>query len=108
MLITILSLTIFLKCIILIIFRVAYAALYNVSIQFNGHLLMENNKLIETIHNDIKKISNNNINDKSIYALKLLHSLTKNMNQSMYIIIKREVSNVPYIPSQYINYIISK
>jgi len=75
------------------IFRIAYAALYNVSIQFDGHLLMENNKLIETLNNDIKTIHNNNINDTLIFALKLLHSLTRNnINESMYTIVKKEVS----------------
>lgn len=53
---------------------------------------MENNKLIETLHNDIKTISNKDINDKLIFALKLLHSLTININKSMYIILKKEVS----------------
>lgn len=76
------------------IFRIAYAALYNVSIQFDGHLLMENNKLIETLNNDIKTIHNNNINDTLIFALKLLHSLTRNINESMYTIVKKEVSNI--------------
>lgn len=73
--------------------RIAYAVLYNVSIQFNGHLLMENDKLIENIYNDIKVISNQDIKDKLIFSLKLLHSLTRNMSESMYIILKRNVSN---------------
>lgn len=54
---------------------------------------MENNKLIENIYNDIKVISNQDIKDKLTFALKLLHSLTRNMSKSMYIILKRNVSN---------------
>lgn len=72
----------------------AYAALYNVSIQLNGYLLMENHNLIETLHNDIKSISNKGINDTLLFALKLLHSLTVNINDSMYIILKNKVSNI--------------
>lgn len=64
------------------------------SIQFDGHLLMENNKLIENIYNDIKVISNQDIKDKLIFALKLLHSLTINISESMYIIFKRKVRNI--------------
>lgn len=71
--------------------RIAYAVLHNVSIQFNGHLLMENNKLVEILNNDIKTLPKN-INDTLMFALKLLHSLTRNINESMYIILKNEVS----------------
>lgn len=62
------------------------------SIQFNGHLLMENNKLIEILNSDIKALPNKNINDTLLFPLKLLHSLTRNINESMYIILKNEVS----------------
>lgn len=54
---------------------------------------MENNKFIETLYNDIITIHNSNINDTLIFALKLLHSLTTNINESMYTILKKEVSN---------------
>lgn len=78
---------------LLLLNRFAYAALYNVSIQFNGHLLMENNSLIKTLQNDIKVIFYKDINETLIFALNLLHSLTKNISDSMYIILKNEVSN---------------
>lgn len=55
---------------------------------------MENNKLIETLFNDIQEISNKSVNDTLFYALKLLHSLSRNINESMYIILKNEVSCV--------------
>lgn len=74
--------------------RIAYAVLYNVSIQFNGHLLMENNQLMETLNDDIKALPDKNINDTIIFALKLLHSLTRNINESMYIILKNEVNSI--------------
>lgn len=54
---------------------------------------MENNKLVEIINNDIKAVPDKNINDTLIFALKLLHSFTRNINESMYIILKNEVSN---------------
>lgn len=54
---------------------------------------MENNQLIETIYNDIKMIPDKNINDTMLFALKLLHSLTRDINESMYIILKNEVSH---------------
>lgn len=75
------------------VLRIAYAALYNVSIHFNAHLLMENNALIKTLHNDIKVTFTKDINDTVIFALKLLHSLTRNISKSMYIILKNEVSS---------------
>lgn len=52
---------------------------------------MENNKLIETLHNDIIVIPGQDANDTLLYALKLLHSLTKNINERMYTILKNEV-----------------
>lgn len=58
---------------------------------------MENNKLIETLYNDIQRISNKNVNDTLFYALKLLHSLSRDINKSMYIILKNEVSCVSFI-----------
>lgn len=70
----------------------AYAALYNVSIQFNGHLLMENSKLIQTLYNDIKAGPTKGYNDTILFSLNLLFSLTRNINKSMYIILKNEVS----------------
>lgn len=54
---------------------------------------MENNNLIETLHNDIKAIPKTDINDTLLFALKLLHSLTRNINDSMFIILKKNVSN---------------
>jgi len=68
---------------------------------------MENNKLIETLHNDIIMIHNNNINDTLIFALKLLHSLTRNINESMYTILKKQVSNI-VIDKIYIIFVCSK
>lgn len=63
---------------------------------------MENNKLIEILHNDIQVTPNKEINDTLLFALKLLHSLTRNINESMYIILK---NNVSYRSLQYnINY----
>lgn len=53
---------------------------------------MEDHNLIETLHNDIKSISNKGINDTLLFALKLLHSLTINISESMYIILKNKVS----------------
>lgn len=57
---------------------------------------MENNKLIRKLNNDIKVLPDKDINDTLIYALKLLHSLTRNINKSMYIILKNEVSCTKY------------
>lgn len=73
--------------------RITYAILYNVSNQFNGHLLMENNKLIQTLNNDIKVVPKRN-NSIILFSLNLLHSLTGKMNKSMYMILKNEVSNI--------------
>lgn len=53
---------------------------------------MEDHNFIETLHNDIKLISNKGINDTLLFALKLLHSLTINISESMYIILKNKVS----------------
>lgn len=54
---------------------------------------MEKNKLIQTLHNDIKTLPDKGINETLIFALKLLHSLTRNINKSMYSILKDEVSS---------------
>lgn len=57
---------------------------------------MENHKLIETLQNDLKVTTNKDINDTLLFSLKLLHSLTRNMNESMCIIVKHEVSNTSF------------
>lgn len=57
---------------------------------------MENNELIKALYTEIKILPHNNkdINDTLLYALKLLHSLTLNINGSMYNILKNEVSSI--------------
>lgn len=53
---------------------------------------MENDRLIKRLQDDIKEISNENINEALLFALKLLHSLTLHINESMYNILKSQVS----------------
>jgi len=74
--------------------RIAYAILYNVSKQFNGHLLMENNKFVQTLNNDIKEGLAKDNKSIILFPLNLLLSLTEKMNKSMYIILKNEVSTI--------------
>ncbi|XP_060854647.1 uncharacterized protein LOC132932342 [Rhopalosiphum padi] len=69
----------------------SYSILYNVSIQFNGYLLMKNIKLIQTLQNDIKEALTKN-NNTILFSLNLLLSLTRKMDRSMYMIFKNEVS----------------
>jgi len=75
------------------VLRIAYAVLYNVSIQFNGCLPIENNKLIQRLYTDIKVLPTKGINETILFSLNLLLSLTRKMNKSMFIICKNEVSN---------------
>ncbi|XP_029342843.1 uncharacterized protein LOC100574889 [Acyrthosiphon pisum] len=72
--------------------KIAYTTLYNVSNRFNGHLLMENNKLIQTLNNDIKLVPNGGNNYVILFSINLLHSLTEKMNKSMYTILKNEIN----------------
>lgn len=74
--------------------RIAYETLYNVSNQFNGHLLMENNKLIQTLNNDIKLVPTNGNDSIILLSLNFLLSLTEKINKSMYTILKNEVSTI--------------
>lgn len=69
---------------------------------------MENNALIKTLQNDINVKSYKNINDTSIFALKLLHSLATNISDSMYIILKNEVSNKFKLQKYYFQILILK
>lgn len=55
---------------------------------------MENSLLLKTLYNDIQVTTENEINDTLIFALKLLHSLTRNIKNPMYIILKSEVSDL--------------
>lgn len=57
---------------------------------------MENNNLIKTLQNDLKIITYKDIDETLLFSLKLLHSLTRNMNESMCIIVKDEVSNFSF------------
>lgn len=54
---------------------------------------MENNELIQTLRNDLKVTTHKDINDTLLFPLKLLFSLTRNMNETMCIIVKDEVRN---------------
>lgn len=63
---------------------------------------MENNKLIRALQSDIVAKPHMDINDTFIYALKLLHSLTININESMHTILKNEVS-ITYVVISYID-----
>lgn len=55
---------------------------------------MENSLLLKTLYNDIQVTTENEINDTLIFALKLLHSLTRNIKKPMYVILKSEVSDL--------------
>ncbi|XP_060866820.1 uncharacterized protein LOC132942446 [Metopolophium dirhodum] len=72
--------------------KIAYTTLYNVSNQFNGHSLMENNKLIQTLNNDIKLVHSKGNNSIILFSLNLLLSLTEKINKSMYTILKNEIN----------------
>ncbi|XP_022172857.1 uncharacterized protein LOC111035520 isoform X2 [Myzus persicae] len=72
--------------------KITYATLYNVSNQFDGHMLMENNKLIQTINSDIKVVPTKGNNSIILFSLNLLLSLTEKINKSMYIILKNEIN----------------
>jgi len=74
--------------------RAAYTTLYNVSNKFNGHSLMENNKLIQILNNDIKLVPSWDNNSIILFSLNLLLSLTEKINKSMYAILKNEVSTI--------------
>ncbi|CAH1725158.1 unnamed protein product [Aphis gossypii] len=71
--------------------NIAYATLYNVSIQFNGYLLMKNSKLIQTLQNDIKVVPTRD-NNTILFSLNLLLSLSRKMDKSMYLIFKNEIN----------------
>lgn len=55
---------------------------------------MENNKLIQTLNNDIKLVPTNGNNSIILLSLNLLLSLTEKINKSMYTILKNEVSTI--------------
>ncbi|XP_025208184.1 uncharacterized protein LOC112603701, partial [Melanaphis sacchari] len=69
----------------------AYTILYNVSIKFNGYLLMKNNQLLQTLLNDIK-VAPTKDNNIILLSLNLLLSLTRKMDKSMYMIFKNEIN----------------
>jgi len=55
---------------------------------------MENNKLVQTLNNDIKVVPAKGNESIVLFSLNLLLSLTEKMNKSMYIILKNEVSTI--------------
>jgi len=55
---------------------------------------MENNKLIQTLNNDIKLVPSKGNNNIILFSLNLLLSLTEKINKSMHTILKNEVSTI--------------
>lgn len=61
-------------------FRIAYAALYNVSIYSIASPQLINCELVNLLNNDIQDVDNTNVEpDLRLFALKLLQSLIRNI-----------------------------
>ncbi|XP_050436299.1 uncharacterized protein LOC126843042 [Adelges cooleyi] len=82
------------KYFILWIKRVSYAALYSISIHPNASSLMENINLIRTLNEEITTTADKeDVPDLRLFALKLLKSLTRNVDTiSMYNILENNIT----------------